>query len=340
MSMLRKDLSRPGYLLALSAVIFSYFVVTLGAYTRLVDAGLGCPDWPFCYGHLWAPLTDEAISLANQAWPEFPVDHSIIWPEMLHRYVAVILGLMVLALWWVTWRHRNVPGQPLKLPIAIGIIICIQAAFGAWTVTLKLWPQVVTAHLLGGFLTATLLWLLTLRLSGWQPGLRWVNTRYMSMTLGLITMAALIIQIALGGWTSATYSALACPDFPTCQGYWFPPFDYARGFDIFKAIGPNYLGGKLDGEARAAVHHVHRVGALVVTLLMLVLAWRVHRAGLQSLAKLLVGTLAVQVALGIINVYFALPLWAATAHNGVALVLLMVMTTILYRMYRELSYDQ
>lgn len=338
--MLKSELSRPGYRLALSSVVLVFFVVTIGAFTRLVDAGLGCPDWPGCYGHLWAPMTDEAISLANEAFPDFPVDHSIIWPEMLHRYIAGLLGLFVLGLWWITWQHRRVPGQPIKLPIALGIIIVIQAIFGAWTVTWKLWPQIVTLHLLGGFLTASLLLLLTLRYSGWQPGMRWVNTRYMSMKLGFLTLAVTIIQVALGGWTSANYAALACPDFPTCQGYWWPPFDYARGFDIFQSIGPNYLGGQLDGEARAAIHHVHRVGALVLTALTLVLGYRAWQAGLQTLAKMLVTVLAAQVALGIINVYFALPLWAATAHNGVALLFVWVLVALLYRMYRERSYDQ
>lgn len=338
--MFKLEMSRPGYRLALVAVIFSFFVVTIGAFTRLADAGLGCPDWPGCYGHLWAPLTEENISLANQAFPEFPVDHSIIWPEMLHRYVAGILGLMVLGLWWITWRHRHIPGQPIKLPIALGIIICIQAAFGAWTVTLKLWPQIVTLHLLGGFLTATLLLLLTYRYSGWQPGKRGIKTRFLSMKLAVVTLIALVVQIALGGWTSSNYAALACPDFPTCQGYWWPPFEYARGFDITQSVGPNYLGGQLDGEARAAIHHVHRVGALIVTGLILLLSARAWQAGLQTLAKILVVTLVVQVALGIINVYLALPLWAATAHNGVGLLLLWALVTLMYRMYRELAYDR
>jgi cytochrome c oxidase assembly protein subunit 15 len=161
----------------------------------------------------------------------------------------------------------------------------------------------------------------------------------MSLKLALVTLIALIIQVALGGWTSSTYSALACPDFPTCQGYWFPPFDYARGFDVFKSIGPNYLGGKLDNEARAAVHHVHRVGALILTLLMLAFSWQLVKWRLGQFAAALLAVLAVQIALGIINVYFALPLWAATAHNGVGLVLVMVMVTIMYRIYRERSYD-
>lgn len=337
--MLQRAMSRPGYVLALCAVIFSFFVVTIGAYTRLVDAGLGCPDWPFCYGHLWAPLTNEQISLANQTWPDFPVDHTIIWPEMLHRYVAFTLGLMVLGMWYVTFKNRQVPGQPIKLPIAIGVIICMQAAFGAWTVTLKLWPQVVTAHLLGGFLTATLIWLYTLRLSGWQPVGHFKRV-HMSLKLAVVTLVALIVQVALGGWTSSTYSALACADFPTCQGYWFPPFDYALGFDVFKSIGPNYLGGQLDGEARAAIHHVHRVSALLLTLLMLIFSWQLVKWKFGRFAALLLTVLAVQIVLGIINVYFALPLWAATAHNGVGLLLVMVLVTIMYRIYRENSYDR
>ncbi len=338
--MFRKALARPGYYLALSAVILSFFVVTLGAFTRLVDAGLGCPDWPGCYGHLWAPMTEEAISLANEVWPDAPVDHSIIWPEMVHRYIAGLLGLLILGLWWNTFRSRHLPGQPFKLPIAIGIVIIVQAAFGAWTVTLKLWPQVVTAHLLGGFTTSALLLLLCWRLSGWQPGARRVRAELLPVGLGFLTLGATVVQVALGGWTSSNYAALACPDFPTCQGYWLPPFEYARGFDVFQTVGPNYLGGQLDGQGRAAIHYVHRIGALVLTLLTLLLGWRLFRAGLSRLGILLVGVLAVQVALGIINVYWALPLWAATAHNGVALLFIWVLVTILYRSYRERVYDR
>lgn len=338
--MFRKALARPGYYLTLSAVILSFFVVTIGAFTRLVDAGLGCPDWPGCYGHLWAPMTDEAISLANQVWPDAPVDHSIIWPEMLHRYVAGLLGLLILGIWWVTFRSRHLPGQPFKLPIAIGIIIIVQAAFGAWTVTLKLWPQVVTAHLLGGFTTSALLLLLCWRLSGWQPGARRVRAELLPVGLGFVTLGATVVQVALGGWTSSNYAALACPDFPTCQGYWLPPFEYARGFDVFQTVGPNYLGGQLDGEGRAAIHYVHRVGALGLTLLTVLFSWRLFRAGLARLSILLVSVLAVQVALGIINVYWALPLWAATAHNAVALLFIWVLVTILYRSYRERVYDR
>lgn len=337
--MLSRHLSRPGYRLAFASVLFCSVVIALGAFTRLVDAGLGCPDWPLCYGHLWAPMTEVDIEAANEAWPDFPVDHSITWPEMVHRYVATILGFMVLGIWWVTFRNRHLPGQPIKLPIIIGLVIIVQAAFGAWTVTLKLWPQVVTAHLLGGFTTFTLLWLLTLRYSGWQPR-QLIQTRGLNMKLGILVLIMTVIQVALGGWLSSNYAALACPDFPTCQGYWFYPYGYDVGFDFNQQVGPNYLGGKLDVEGRAAIHYVHRVGALILTVLTLMFAWQAVRAGLRQLAGIMVGLLAIQVALGIINVLYAIPLWAATAHNGFAALFLLSVVTLLYRIYREVSYGK
>lgn len=337
--MLSSHLARPGYRLALASVVFCSMVIGLGAFTRLVDAGLGCPDWPLCYGHLWAPLAETDIQAANEAWPEFPVDHSITWPEMVHRYFATALGFMVLGLWWITFRNRHLPGQPVKLPIVIGLVIVLQAAFGAWTVTLKLWPQVVTAHLLGGFTTFTLLWLLTLRYSGWQP--RMVIQRHgLGLKLGFMVLLMTIIQIALGGWTSSNYAALACPDFPTCQGYWVYPDGYDMAFDFNQHVGPNYLGGQLDVAARAAIQYVHRVGALILTLLTLWFAWKTWRAGLKNLVLVMLALLTTQVALGIINVYLALPLWAATAHNGVAALFLLSVVTTLYRIYRELSYGK
>src|SRR5690606_33916429 len=192
-----------------------------------------------------------------------------------------------------------------------------------WTVTLYLWPQVVTAHLLGGFTTFSLLWLLCMRLFN-RPWPRpyisishWVKLK----PLARLCLVLVIIQVALGGWVSANYAALACPDLPTCQGRWVPPMDFARGFDFMQEIGPNYLGGQMDGEARVAIHYTHRVGALVVTLFTGLLVWLMHRnAGgsrhMRSMANIILTILLAQLALGLSNVLFGLPLWVAVAHNA------------------------
>lgn len=315
---------KPGFYLALVTTIFAATVVVLGAFTRLVDAGLGCPDWPTCYGHIWAPQSAEEIAAANAQYPEIPVDLEKTWPEMVHRYLASTLGLMIIGLVVSAVRHRHLPNQPLKLPIFLLFFVILQGAFGAWTVTLKLWPQVVTAHLLGGFTTFTLLALLTVRLSGRRPKARSsMPLAALARKLSIAALLAVVVQVFLGGWTTSNYAALACPDFPKCQTQWWPEMDFVEGFDFNHPIGPNYLGGQLEVPARTAIHLSHRIGAVMVTVLVLALAIVLLRIRQRGAALALTALLAVQVSLGISNVVLGLPLWVAVMHNlGGALLLI------------------
>lgn len=310
------EASRRTSVLVAVAVGLAAVVVVLGAYTRLVDAGLGCPDWPGCYGMILVPETADEIARAEAAFPGSPVEADKAWPEMIHRYAAALLGLLVVVLAVLAVKD----GQSWKLPLALVALVVVQGAFGAWTVTLKLWPQVVTIHLLGGFATLALLWVwwLVLRRRSWQvhPSVR---------RLSLATMVVVVFQVALGGWLTANYAALACPDFPTCHGVWIPDMDFAAGFDIFQDVGPNYLGGLMSSDARVAIHVVHRVGAVVVLLFAGALAFRLGR---RPMARVLGSVLAVQLALGIANVIFALPLAVAVLHNAGAAVLLLVVLTV------------
>ncbi|MWK60145.1 heme A synthase [Pseudomonas otitidis] len=320
--------SRPGFPLAAVATVLALVVVLLGAYTRLTHAGLGCPDWPGCYGFIGVPQTDAQLAHAERHFPEAPVEAQKGWNEMVHRYFAGTLGLAILGLAVHALVRRGRDGQPLRLPLVLLGVVITQAAFGMWTVTLKLWPQVVTAHLLGGFTTLALLFLLSLRLSGALPAL--------GLPAGLRRLAAaalalVIGQIALGGWVSSNYAAVACVDLPTCHGQWWPAMDFANGFHLTQHIGPNYLGGQLDSDARTAIHMTHRLGALVVTLTLLALAWRLRCEGLGRLAGLLLAVLALQVGLGISNVLFHLPLPVAVAHNGGGALLLLTLVLVNYR---------
>lgn len=329
---------RPGFRLATAAVAMAVVVVILGAFTRLADAGLGCPDWPGCYGFVGIPMAEEVIDRAQLRFPDAPYEFDKAWPEMVHRYFAAALGFAILVITVLAIRRREQPDQPLKLPIALLLMVMLQGAFGAWTVTLKLWPQVVTAHLLGGFATLSLLWLLTLRL-GWRvPVIHGVERSRLRAVVpfALVALVVLIMQIALGGWTSSNYAALACPDFPTCQGAWIPEADFRHGFNVLQEVGPNYLGGLMYGEGRVAIHFTHRIGAIVATLVLALLAWRLlsqsREHGLAPFAFAVLGVLAVQLSLGIGNVVMSLPLWMATAHNAVGAALLLVIVSVNYRL--------
>lgn len=316
------------YRLTLFALLFGVLVVGLGAYTRLADAGLGCPDWPGCYGFLSVPQSADAIAAAEALFPDAPVEQEKAWWEMIHRYFAGALGLLILGVAVSAWRHRY-SGIPWKLPLLLVGMVVLQGAFGAWTVTLKLWPQVVTAHLLGGFTTLSLLWLLLLRL-GFGSG-QTVAAKFRRHAV--IALVLVVFQIALGGWTSTNYAALACSDFPGCQAdaAW-PAMDFARGFDVLQELGPNYLGGKLDNGARQAIHMTHRLGALLILLVVGSLAWRMARVG-SDLSGWLGLILAVQLALGILNVVWVLPLLNATFHNLGGAALLLVLIAVNYRVH-------
>ena len=317
-------MAKAGFRLALLATLLALLVVLLGAYTRLTHAGLGCPDWPGCYGFLSVPQSEAQLAHAELHFPDTPVEADKGWSEMVHRYFAGALGLMIAVLAARAWRQRHVPDQPLKLPLFILLVVFAQAAFGMWTVTLKLWPQVVTGHLLGGVATLSLLFLLTLRLSGVLPALAVPRRLQRWATAGLVLG---ILQIALGGWVSSNYAAVACIDVPTCHGEWWPAADFANGFHLTQHIGPNYLGGQLDSDARTAIHLTHRMGAVALTLVLLGLAWQLRKVGMTRLAGLLLAALAVQISLGVSNVVFHLPLTVAVAHNagGAALLLTLVL---------------
>ncbi|KMQ72902.1 Heme A synthase [Marinobacter subterrani] len=307
------------------AVLLAVVVITLGAWTRLVHAGLGCPDWPGCYGFLTVPQSESSIAIANARFPETPVDVEKGWPEMIHRYAAGTLGLVVFSLAAYAVRHRR-RGVPVRLPLFITGFILLQAAFGMWTVTLKLWPQIVALHLLGGFTTLSLLTLLTLRLrrlakpettlekprAGALAGFRpWLYG-------GLLLV---VLQIALGAWTAANYAAVACTELPTCQGQWWPEgMDFRHGFDVTQHVGPNYLGGQLNADGRVAIHITHRLGAMVVLVYfgaLLSLMWRRRgNTGLDNAIRLVAAVLAIQILLGLANVLFHIPLAVAVAHNA------------------------
>ncbi len=325
---------KPSFRLALLGVILALTVIVLGAFTRLVDAGLGCPDWPTCYGHIMWPDEEHEIAAANINYPHAPVETDKTWPEMVHRYFATTLGMLSIGLVVVAWRQRG-PAQPLKLPLFLLVFVILQGMFGMWTVTLKLWPQVVTAHLLGGFTTLSLLWLLTLRLNDQHLS---VDSQGFGIigslkTPALIGLLVVIAQIALGGWTTSNYAAVACPDLPTCQAQWLPAMDFGAGFNLLQSIGPNYLGGVMTNEARVAIHMSHRMGAILTLLYIGWLSLSLLRQPLLQLrgfGKVIGAVLALQFCLGLGNILFKFPLLVTVSHNAVGALLLLTLVTLNY----------
>lgn len=304
-------------------------VIALGAWTRLADAGLSCPDWPGCYGFATLPSGEGEIALAHSRYPTtlFEADKALL--EVVHRYFASGIGLLIIGLFILSLRSGN--RGLIRLTTAALVVVCAQGFLGYLTVDLKLLPQVVTAHLFGGLLTLSLLWLIVLRLF---PGAQLVLSKW-RLVLKL-ALAATVLQIALGGWVSANYAALACPDVPTCQGQWLPPADFAAGFSLTQPPGPDYLYGRLSSEARTAIHLAHRFGAVLVSVLVGLLVLGLFRLGGgrnggRRSGSVLLGLLLLQLGLGLSNVLFALPLPIAVAHNLGAAALLLALLFLLSR---------
>ena len=301
--------------LSLLSGILGFVVVALGAWTRLADAGLGCPDWPGCYGFVTIPVSPEEIDIANSKFPDTPYEVAKAIPEVVHRYFAVALGFFIVCIAYLAVRSKDVPTNIRNLSIFLLAWVIMQGTFGYWTVSLKLWPQVVTTHLMSGFLTTALLWLLYFKTKDLlESRARW-NFEISTKRLFNISIVLVAVQIFLGAWTSTNYASYSCTDFPLCQGQILPEANFKEGFNFFQSIGPNYLGGQLDHESRVAIHLTHRFGAIVVTLFLLFTSFHLYKRNFQTLAYGLIAFLTLQVLLGISNVIFALPLLIAVGHN-------------------------
>ena len=320
---------------ALLTTVVALVVVMLGGYVRLSDAGLGCPDWPGCYGRLLAPSVTETAQVAKDY--ERPLEVGKAWKEMIHRYLAGVLGLFILALAVIAWRRRREPGQPYRMAaLTVGLVI-FQAVLGMWTVTLLLKPFVVVLHLLGGFTILALLWWQVLRNGCWwlpRPDVGIDSSVKRFRPWLVLAFVVLIAQVFLGGWTSTNYAALSCPDFPTCHGKWVPHMDLDEGFVLWRGLGQDYEGGVLDGAARVGIHYVHRVGALITFLYIGGFAlWLLVAGKLGGFAASIIALLLTQISLGIANVVMGLPLWVAVLHNGVAALLLLSLVTLAHRLW-------
>lgn len=316
--------------LTLLTLFLCFDLVLLGAYTRLSDSGLGCPDWPGCYGHASPVGATDAIRQAETAMPAGPVTHEKAWVEMAHRYAATAIGVLIAvlaALSIAAARRGTVPVSPWW-PLATLVWIAVQGAFGALTVTMSLYPAIVTLHLLGGLV---LLSLLAIQFERYEPRPLALSP---SLRAGLIVVTALVVvQIALGGWVSTNYAVLACKEFPTCQGAWWPDADFAGGFVLRRPLGGDGAGGYLPYQALTAIHMAHRLGAFVVLPLLALLAWRLQASGgaARRWAQAIGAVALWQTASGLGNVLLGWPLAAAVAHTAGSAALVVVLTFLIVR---------
>ena len=313
--------------LTLLTLFLTFDLVLFGAFTRLTDSGLGCPDWPGCYGSFSPAGAQLQIDQAQAALPTGPVTHGKAWIEMIHRYLATGVGVLILTLALATWALRKravVIG--LALPLVTLAWVCLQGAFGALTVTMKLFPAIVTLHLLGGL---GLLALLTVQAGAYAraAGAAPVVVDRTTRMLLLLAFAMVTLQTALGGWVSTNYAVLACNTFPSCQGGWWPEMDFRQGFELWRELGRTGAGESINFAALTAIHYTHRLGAYVVVTLLAVLAWRLRRTdALRTDARWLVGLAMWQVATGVTNVVMDWPLAAAVSHTGGAAALVVALT--------------
>ena len=317
-----------------ATLFLTFDLIMFGAFTRLTDSGLGCPDWPGCYGHA-NPLQAHAdINAAETAMPTGPVTVVKAWIEMIHRYLAMGIGVLIVALMMIAWRRwlqserREMKFSPLFPTLLFGFV-CVQGAFGAWTVTMKLQPVIVTIHLLLGMALLALLSWFGSRLSD-HPAVP--NSAAEICIPATLTLLLLIIQIALGGWVSTNYAALACTDFPLCHGELFPQMDFANGFTLWRDLGKTAHGDYLPFPALTAIHWTHRAFAFVVVLLVAWVAFRAFKIDtLRRTARWLLIMIALQFSVGISTIFLKLPLALAVAHNGGAAILLSLLVMLNYK---------
>ena len=313
-------------------LFLTFDLVVFGAFTRLTDSGLGCPDWPGCYGHASPLGASLHIADAQQAMPSGPVTLPKAWIEMIHRYLATGVGALILWLVVSAWREwRRVPNPLTRRVLATSILcllwVLVQGAFGALTVTMKLFPAVVSLHLLGGMAGLALLTVL----ARWQTaGTTGPRNRGRRSALAWFAFAALGMQIALGAWVSTNYAVLACSDFPQCQGSFWPPMNFTQGFELWRALGVTAQGQAIVFEALTAIHFTHRVMAAIVLPLLMVLAWQLNQSlATRQASRWLAGLTALQLATGLSNVVLGWPLLAALIHTAGAGALVMVLSWVL-----------
>ena len=321
--------------LVLCSVVLTFLVIVVGAYVRLEDAGLGCPDWPGCYGQLLG-VPDEVHELARaeQAFPGKSVDAGRAWKEMFHRYLAGMLGLLIAAIAVIAWRRRDAIGRPPWLASALVLLVAFQATLGMWTVTMLLQPAIVTLHLLGGMaIFALLLWLALWEIN--PPAAPAAAARALR-PWAAAGLAVLVAQIALGGWVSTNYAALACTDIPTCHGEWLPAMDFGHAYHVLRDLGVTATGAPLSHEALTAIHWSHRLGAVVTLVCVGFLAlWALCIPRLRTVGAALLVLLLAQAGLGIANVLLRLPLVLAAAHNAGAALLLAALVMLNFTVFRR-----
>lgn len=322
--------------LIIAATWLALGVIVLGAYVRLSDAGLGCPDWPGCYGKLSPAHAAETIAQAEAAQPGGSVSAHKAWKEMTHRYFASLLGLLILVIGIMAWFKRDQLMQGIGLPLLLILLVILQGLLGMWTVTLLLKPVIVTLHLLGGMSTLALLVWLGQRQSRDIPQMRMQDAVRMK-SWALTGLLVVFFQIALGGWVSANYAALACADFPTCKGAWVPSMDFTHAFHFTRELGKTAQGELLSLESLTAIHWMHRLGALITFIVISMLVFKMLRIpSLAQLGAMILLVLLVQIGLGISNVLFSLPLLVAVAHNATAALLLTTLVMLNFRLSKTL----
>jgi cytochrome c oxidase assembly protein subunit 15 len=321
--------------LTLLTLFLTFDLVLFGAFTRLTDSGLGCPDWPGCYGHASPLGASESIAAAQSAMPTGPVTHSKAWVEMVHRYLATGVGGLILALAVAAWLGREssrATNQRASVvwPLVTLVWVCIQGAFGALTVTMKLFPAIVTLHLLGGYVLLALLVAQAVRLGHQQGNSAPVPVAAPLRFWMFAALAMLTVQAASGAWVSTNYAVLACSTFPQCQGGWWPAMDFAQGFEIWRPLGLGQDGAPISFQALTAIHMVHRLLAGLTVLVLVSLAWRLRSVvALRQPTRWLAGLLVLQLVTGLSNVVLDWPLFAAVLHTGGAGALVAVLVWLL-----------